>query len=210
MAWQAALVGGSMLGNFVSARETNNTNREIAERANQTAQANAREQMAFQERMSNTEVQRRMADLKAAGINPLLAARDSASSPQGAAGATQTATMTNPLDAAISAGAKATDKLIQKKITDAQYNNLVEQNGLLRSQKAKTDMETTVMQKDLPKAELGAQAAKLIQSAVTGAKNMWKEMNDVKATQLRSGTYNQKRQKYDVIYEQNALSDRLR
>ena len=71
-------------------------------------------------------------------------------------------------------------------------------------------METTVMQKDLPKAELGAQAAKAIQSTLSGAKSMWKEMNDVKATQLRSGTFNQKRQKYDVIHEQNALGDRLR
>lgn len=59
--------------------------------ANAMTQQSAREQMAFQERMSSTSHQREVADLKAAGLNPVLSANSGASTPVGSSSEFQNA-----------------------------------------------------------------------------------------------------------------------
>ena len=86
MDWMAAATIASAGLNYFGQKSANRTNARIASDASQMSQANAREQMAFQERMSNTAYQRGFADMKAAGINPILAGKQPASSPGGAMG----------------------------------------------------------------------------------------------------------------------------
>lgn len=75
--------------------------------------ASAQNQMAFQERMSNTAHQREVADLKAAGLNPILSAHGTgASTPEGAAGDYSGAEIGNLIKSTVQTTGKALNNAI--------------------------------------------------------------------------------------------------
>lgn len=87
-------VGGQMLYNYGMANKQANYNAYQMERAMQYNSAEAQKNRDWQEKMSSTAYQRAMADMKAAGLNPILAANlGGASTPGGASGTVAGASM---------------------------------------------------------------------------------------------------------------------
>jgi len=113
----ASLIGGGL--SFLGGLSSNKTSKKMA-----------REQMAFQERMSNTAYQRSMADMRKAGLNPMLAyQKGGASTPSGAQ-----PNIRNPLEGA----PQAASAYVAAKMASANIKN-VEANTALTQEKANTE-----------------------------------------------------------------------
>jgi len=165
----AAITGGlQAIGSIYGAKKS----AEAVASAADVSLKSAREQMAFQERMSNTAHQREIKDLYAAGLNPILSAKYGGASTPAGAGYQQGIPDTTGYGKAANSAATAASSILQMK-------NLTSQAEILDKDAEKAKILQDIY-KQHPELLLAKELSDLSGPGAAAAA-AWAQVNNVKS-----------------------------
>lgn len=152
-----SVVGG--LGGIVGGIMGNDAAADAARENREFQARQAEQQMDFQERMSSSAYTRASADMKRAGLNPMLAySQGGASSPAGASGSGSMAPVSDVLGKGISSAIEARRLAKELKATDSQtdLNNAIAKTQAAQTELNKASAKTAELNQRVLKAEIPA------------------------------------------------------